>query len=154
MSLLFNMLSRLVYLSSFSSKEPVSFSFMTAVAICSDFGAQGNKVCHHFHCFLIYLPEAYFILKIALKTLCDNRKWAEGLNRNFSEDNTQGACEETLHIAVVFLLSHPVTQLCPALHPHLAQDCSPPGSCPWTVQARMLEPEAISSSRGSSQPSD
>ena len=29
---------------------------MAAVTICSDFGAQENKVCHCFHCFLIYLP--------------------------------------------------------------------------------------------------
>ena len=55
MSLLFNMLSRLV---SFSSKEQASFNFMAAVTICSDFGAQGNKVCHCFHCFPIYLPES------------------------------------------------------------------------------------------------
>ena len=53
MSLIFNMLSRLVI---FSSKEKVSFNFMAAVPICSDFGAQDNKVCHCFHCFPIYLP--------------------------------------------------------------------------------------------------
>ena len=29
---------------------------MVAVTICSDFGAQKNKVCHCFHCFPIYLP--------------------------------------------------------------------------------------------------
>ena len=29
---------------------------MAAVTICSDFGAQENKVCHVFHCFPIYLP--------------------------------------------------------------------------------------------------
>ena len=29
---------------------------MDAVTICSDFGAQENKVCHSFHCFPIYLP--------------------------------------------------------------------------------------------------
>ena len=29
---------------------------MAAVTICSDFGAQENKVCHCFHCFAIYLP--------------------------------------------------------------------------------------------------
>ena len=38
---------------SFSSKEQASFNFMAAVIICSDFGAQENKVCH---CFSIYLP--------------------------------------------------------------------------------------------------
>ena len=29
---------------------------MTAVSICSDFGAPQNKVSHYFHCFPIYLP--------------------------------------------------------------------------------------------------
>ena len=45
MSLLFNMLSRLVFpRSKVSSKEQVSFKFMVAVTICSDFGAPQNKV--------------------------------------------------------------------------------------------------------------
>ena len=43
MSLLFNMLSMLVII-------------MAAITICSDFGAQKNKVSHGFHCFPIYLP--------------------------------------------------------------------------------------------------
>ena len=34
----------------------VSFNFKAAVTICSDFGAQNNKVCHCFQCFPIYLP--------------------------------------------------------------------------------------------------
>ena len=34
----------------------MSFNFMAAVTICSDFGAQENKVCHYFHYFSIYLP--------------------------------------------------------------------------------------------------
>ena len=29
---------------------------MAAITICSDFGAQKNKVWHCFHCFPIYLP--------------------------------------------------------------------------------------------------
>ena len=29
---------------------------MAAITICSDFGAQKNKVWHYFHCFPIYLP--------------------------------------------------------------------------------------------------
>ena len=41
---------------SFSSKEQVSYNFMTSVTIFSDLGAQENKVCHCFHCFPIYLP--------------------------------------------------------------------------------------------------
>ena len=35
---------------------PASFNFMVAITICSDFGAQKNKVSHCFHCFPIYLP--------------------------------------------------------------------------------------------------
>ena len=34
----------------------MSFNFITAVIIFSDFGAQENKVSHCFHCFPIYLP--------------------------------------------------------------------------------------------------
>ena len=51
-SLFFNMLSRFVI----ASKEQVSFNFMAAVTVHSDFGAQENKVCHCFHCFPFYLP--------------------------------------------------------------------------------------------------
>ena len=36
--------------------ELLSFNFVDAVTVHSDFGAQGNKVCHCFHCFPIYLP--------------------------------------------------------------------------------------------------
>ena len=31
-------------------------NFMAAVTICSDFGAQENKISYCFHCFPIYLP--------------------------------------------------------------------------------------------------
>ena len=51
MSLLFNMLSRF-----FIAFLPRNLNFMIAVTICSDFGAQENKVCHCLHCFPIYLP--------------------------------------------------------------------------------------------------
>ena len=58
MSLLFNMLSSSVIAFlpksiSFPSKEHANFHFVAAVTMCSDFGAQENKVCH---CFPIYLP--------------------------------------------------------------------------------------------------
>ena len=33
----------------------MSFNFIAAITICSDFGVQKNKVCHCFHCFYIYL---------------------------------------------------------------------------------------------------
>ena len=47
MSLLFNALSRFVC-HGFSSKEQVSFNFMAAVTIHSDFGAQENEICQCF----------------------------------------------------------------------------------------------------------
>ena len=53
MSLLFNMLSALVI--AFLTRGKY-LNFMASVMICSDFGAQKNKVCHCFHCFPIYLP--------------------------------------------------------------------------------------------------
>ena len=53
MSLLFNT----VYICHrHSSKEQASYNVIAAVTICSDFGAQANKVWHYFHFFLIYLP--------------------------------------------------------------------------------------------------
>ena len=51
-SLLFNTLSRLVIIFLPKSKR---LNFMAGVTICSDFGAQENKVWHCFHCFPIYL---------------------------------------------------------------------------------------------------
>ena len=36
----------LVFSYHFSSKEQASFNFMAVVTICSDFGAQENKVSH------------------------------------------------------------------------------------------------------------
>ena len=41
---------------SFPSKKQVPFNFVAAVTICSDFGAQENKICHCFHFFPFYLP--------------------------------------------------------------------------------------------------
>ena len=52
-SLLFNMMSRLVV--TFLPRRKC-LNFMAAVAICCDFGAPKNKICHYFHCFPIYLP--------------------------------------------------------------------------------------------------
>ena len=54
MSLLFNTLCRFV--TAFFSKDQASFNFTVSDTLHSDFGAQANKVCHCFHCFLIYLP--------------------------------------------------------------------------------------------------
>ena len=43
MSLLFN---TVLVCPSFSFKDQASFNFMAAATLCSDFGAQGKKVCH------------------------------------------------------------------------------------------------------------
>ena len=61
MSLLFNVLSRLVLAFLLRSKcLLISWlqSAAAAVTICSDFGAQENKVSHCLHCFPIYLPRS------------------------------------------------------------------------------------------------
>ena len=51
-SLFFNILSRFVI----AFLCQAYFNFMAAVTICSDFGAEENKVSHCFHCFPVYLP--------------------------------------------------------------------------------------------------
>ena len=56
MSLLFNMLSRFIIVFFFSSKEQVSFNFMAVVTICSDFGAQENKISLA----TFFISEGYF----------------------------------------------------------------------------------------------
>ena len=53
MSLLFNMLSSLVITFLPRSK---CLNFMAAITICSDFGAEKNKVWHCFLCFPIHFP--------------------------------------------------------------------------------------------------
>jgi len=53
MSLFFNALPRFVI--AFLPKQ-VSFDFMDASSICSDFGTQEENICHCFHFFSFYLP--------------------------------------------------------------------------------------------------
>ena len=54
MCLFFNMLSRLVI--TFLPRSKCLLILMAAVTICSDFGAQKNKIWHCFHYFPIYFP--------------------------------------------------------------------------------------------------
>ena len=54
-SLLCNMLSRLG-ITFLPRSKCLLISWLQSPSICSDFGAQKNKVSHCFHCFLIYLP--------------------------------------------------------------------------------------------------
>ena len=37
--------------------KQAAFNFLAAVTVLRDFGAQENKICHHFHCFPICLHE-------------------------------------------------------------------------------------------------
>ena len=74
MSLFFNMLSRSVIALLPRSKQ-ASFNFMDAVIICSDFGAQENKVYHCFCYFPIYLacsrcPQNVYMKQPLLDTDC------------------------------------------------------------------------------------
>ena len=56
MSLLYNMLSRF-FIAFLPKIKHLLKNFMAAITICSDFGAQGNKVSF-FQCFPIYLPSS------------------------------------------------------------------------------------------------
>jgi len=53
LSLLFNMLPRLAIAFLPRSKH---LNFLAVVTICSNLGAQENKLCHCLHCFPNYLP--------------------------------------------------------------------------------------------------
>ena len=53
MYLVFNVLSRFAI--AFLSKKQASFNLMAAVIVCSDFGAQENKICHGLHFSPFYL---------------------------------------------------------------------------------------------------
>ena len=59
---------------SFSFKEEVSFSFMAAVTVHSDFGAQGNTVCHSFR-----ISPSMHVLLVCLSLQCvvfaDLKSW-------------------------------------------------------------------------------
>ena len=56
MSLLFNMLCG----HNFSSKEQVSFNFMAAITICSDFGVQENIVSTKTYCQIVNFNYSTF----------------------------------------------------------------------------------------------
>ena len=61
------------FLVTFPYKEQASFNFMAAVTICSDFGAQENKIFHSFHVFPFYMHEVnqlYFNKKKFVNLRC------------------------------------------------------------------------------------
>ena len=58
MSLLFNTLSRFV-ITVLPRSNRFLISWMAAVTICSDFGAQEEEICHYFHLLSFCLPWSY-----------------------------------------------------------------------------------------------
>ena len=57
---------------------------MAVVTVHSDFGAQENKICHCFHCLLIYLPWSEKELKGLLKKVKEESEKA-GLKFNIQK---------------------------------------------------------------------
>ena len=62
--------------------EQVFFNFMAAVNICSDFGAQENKICHSFH----ILFDHFHLLF--------DQVW---INISYSDEDDEGGDSDSLH---------------------------------------------------------
>ena len=104
---------------------------MAAVIICSDFGAQANKIYHCFRFFPIYLP------------------WSEGIRCHDLSFLNLGPLISSHAFCGGGLVAQSYPTLCDPM------DCSPRGSSVLGIsQARILEWVTISFSRGSSQPRD
>ena len=100
----------------------MSFSFMAAVPICSDFGAQESKVCPCFHCFPIYLPWQIW------KT----QRWPQDWKRLVfipipTKGNTQN--KECSNYRTIALISHANKVMLKILQARLQQyvNCELPG---------------------------
>ena len=83
---------------------------MAAVTICSDFGAQGNKVCYCFHCFhplllLLFSPSVLSIVFAA--------PWTAALQASLSTTNSQSLLK-LMSIESVMLSNHLIL-CCPLL---------------------------------------
>ena len=75
---------------------------MAAITICSDFGAQKNKVCHGFHCLPIYLHEVmgpdamiFVFWMLSFKpifslSLMKGKEWKSWLKAQHSENEDHG----------------------------------------------------------------
>ena len=98
MFLLFNMLSRLVTVFLPRSKC-LLISWLQSPTICSDFGAQENKVSHCFHCFPIYLHEVMEIWKI--------QQWSQDCKRSvLIIISKKGNAKECSNYCITALISH------------------------------------------------
>ena len=135
---------------------------MAAVTICSDFGAQKNKVSHCFHRFPIYLPwtdgtgcHDLSFLNVELKPTFSLSSFTF-LKRLFSSSSFSAirvmSSAYLIYInmrllifllAILICLLAKLLQSCPTLCDPI--DGSPPGSpVPGILQARTLERVAIS----------
>ena len=92
LALLFNSLSRFVV--AFSSKWQVSFNFMAAVTVCSDFGAQENKNCYCFH----FSPSiCHEVMGLDVIILVSETPWLD-LNYLFIINQTRKLLRKRLHL--------------------------------------------------------
>ena len=118
----------------------MSFNFMAVVIVCSDFGAQENKVFHCFHCFPIYMPwsdgtwcQSVFLMLSLLWLFI------------FLPAILIPACASSSPTFHMMYSAAKSLQSCPTLCNPI--DSSPPGpTVPGILQARTLEWVAISSS--------
>ena len=121
---------------------------MAAVTICSDFGAQKNKVWHCFHCFPIYLPwsdgtgchkasggdgipvELFQILKDdavkVLHSICQQiwrtQQWPQDWKRSvFIPIPKKGNAKECSNYCTVALISHASKEMLKILRARLQQ---------------------------------
>ena len=109
---------------------------MAAVTICSDFGAQENKVSHCFHCFPIYLPwsdgtechdlcfsNVEFSIQFSRSVVSDSLR-SNGLQhaRPPCLSSTPRACSN----------SYPSSRWC---HPAISSSVIPSSSCPQSLPA-------------------
>ena len=85
---------------------------MAAVTICSDFGAQKNKVWHCFQCFPIYLPwsdgtRCHDLRLLAPKILHGNPPFSNHWPGSFP--SSQYPAAEVVNFGTWFLFSFPIS---------------------------------------------
>ena len=100
---------------------------MAAVTICSDFGAQENKICHCFHFFPIYLP-----ILSSVQFICS--VMSDSLQPNESQHARPPCPSPTPR---VHSDSRPSSQWC---HPAISFSVIPFSSCPQFLPASEFFP--------------
>ena len=112
---------------------------MAAVTICSDFGAQKNKVCHCFHCFPIYFPWSD-------GTRCHDLQFSSAqFSRSVVSDSLWP--HESQHPRPPYPSPTPGvhSDSCPSnqwCHPAISSSVVPFSSCPQSLQASVFSNES------------